>query len=106
MRFDKRKDLLGLRDVEREEIETVLETAVPMKDIITRDIKKVPALRGKGVITVFYENSTRTRTSFELAGKYLSADTSNLAVSTSSVQKGESLSDTIKTIEMMALMSW
>jgi aspartate carbamoyltransferase catalytic subunit len=101
MRFDKRKDLLGLRDVEREEIETVLETAVPMKDIITRDIKKVPALRGKGVITVFYENSTRTRTSFELAGKYLSADTSNLAVSTSSVQKGESLRDTIKTIEMM-----
>jgi aspartate carbamoyltransferase catalytic subunit len=101
MRFDKRKDLLGLRDVGREEIKTVLETAVPMKDIITRDIKKVPTLRGKGVITVFYENSTRTRTSFELAGKYLSADTSNLAVSTSSVQKGESLKDTIKTIEMM-----
>lgn len=101
MRFDRRKDLLGLRDVSREEIEVILGTAIPMKDIIRRDMKKVPALRGKGVITVFYENSTRTRTSFELAGKYLSADTSNLAVSTSSVQKGESLKDTIKTIEMM-----
>ncbi|HXL05226.1 MAG: aspartate carbamoyltransferase catalytic subunit [Firmicutes bacterium] len=101
MRFDRRKDLLGLRDITREEIEVILGTAIPMKDIIRRDVKKVPALRGKGVITVFYENSTRTRTSFELAGKYLSADTSNLAVSTSSVQKGESLKDTIKTIEMM-----
>ena len=101
MRFDRRKDLLGLRDVEREEIEAVLETAVPMKDIITRDMKKVPALKGKSIITVFYENSTRTRTSFDLAGRYLSADTPNLAVSTSSVQKGESLKDTIKTIEMM-----
>jgi aspartate carbamoyltransferase catalytic subunit len=101
MRFDRRKDLLGLRDVEREEIEAILETAVPMKDIITRDMKKVPALKGKSIITVFYENSTRTRTSFDLAGRYLSADTPNLAVSTSSVQKGESLKDTIKTIEMM-----
>ena len=101
MRFDKRKDLLGLRDVEKEEIVAVLETAVPMKDIITRDMKKVPTLKGKTIITVFYENSTRTRTSFELAGRYLSADTPNLTVSTSSVQKGESLRDTIKTIEMM-----
>ena len=101
MRFDRRKDLLGLRDVSREEIEVILGTAIPMKDIIRRDMKKVPALRGKGIITVFYENSTRTRTSFELAGKYLSADTSNLAVSSSSVQKGESLKDTLKTIEMM-----
>ena len=73
MRFDKRKDLLGLRDVEKEEIVAVLETAVPMKDIITRDMKKVPTLKGKTIITVFYENSTRTRTSFELAGRYLSA---------------------------------
>jgi aspartate carbamoyltransferase catalytic subunit len=101
MNFEKRKDLLGLKDMSREEIELILDTAVPMKDVIRREIKKVPALRGKGMITVFYENSTRTRTSFELAGKYLSADTSNLAVSTSSVQKGESLKDTIQTIEMM-----
>lgn len=72
-----------------------------MKDVIRRDIKKVPALRGKAMVTVFYEPSTRTRTSFEIAGKYLSADTVNLAVSTSSVQKGESLRDTIKTIEVM-----
>lgn len=100
-RFSRRKDLLGLREVSREEIELILDTAVPMKDIVQREIKKVPALRGKGVVTVFYENSTRTRTSFELAGKYLSADTSNLAVSTSSVQKGETLRDTIKTLEMM-----
>jgi aspartate carbamoyltransferase catalytic subunit len=85
----------------REELELILDTAIPMKDIIKRDIKKVPALRGKAMVTVFYENSTRTRTSFEIAGKYLSADTVNLAVATSSVQKGESLRDTIKTIEVM-----
>ncbi|NLT19638.1 MAG: aspartate carbamoyltransferase catalytic subunit [Syntrophomonadaceae bacterium] len=95
------KDLLGLKELRREDIETILDTAVPMKDIIKRDIKKVPTLRGKAMVTVFYENSTRTRTSFEIAGKYLSADTVNLAVSTSSVQKGESLKDTIKTIEVM-----
>jgi aspartate carbamoyltransferase catalytic subunit len=96
-----RKDLLGLRDMSREELELILDTAVPMKDIIKRDVKKVPALRGKAMVTVFYENSTRTRTSFEIAGKYLSADTVNLAVATSSVQKGETLRDTIKTIEVM-----
>lgn len=101
MKFDLKKDLLGMKDLSREEIDLILDTAVPMKDVIKRDIKKVPALRGKAMVTVFYENSTRTRTSFEVAGKYLSADTVNLAVSTSSVQKGESLRDTIKTIEVM-----
>ncbi len=101
MKLEQKKDLLGLRDASREEIELILNTAVPMKDIIKRDIKKVPTLRGKAMVTVFYENSTRTRTSFEIAGKYLSADTVNLAVSTSSVAKGESLRDTIKTIEVM-----
>lgn len=101
MALAQRKDLLGLRDMSREEIEMILQTAVPMKDIIKRDIKKVPTLRGKALVTLFYEPSTRTRTSFEIAGKYLSADTVNLAVSTSSVQKGESLRDTIKTIEVM-----
>lgn len=100
MKLEK-KDLLGLRDLSREEIQLILDTAVPMKDVIGRDIKKVPTLRGKAMVTVFYEPSTRTRTSFEIAGKYLSADTVNLAVSTSSVQKGESLRDTIKTIEVM-----
>ncbi|MDD4775620.1 MAG: aspartate carbamoyltransferase catalytic subunit [Syntrophomonas sp.] len=93
--------MLGMKQLNREEVELILDTAVPVKDIIRRDIKKVPALRGKAMVTVFYENSTRTRTSFEIAGKYLSADTVNLAVSTSSVQKGETLRDTIKTIEVM-----
>jgi aspartate carbamoyltransferase catalytic subunit len=97
----KRKDLLGLRDLSRREIELILDTAQPMKDVIQRDIKKVPTLRGKALVTVFYENSTRTRTSFEIAGKYLSADTVNLTVSNSSVQKGESLRDTMKTLEVM-----
>ena len=101
MNLAQKKDLLGLKDMSKEEIELILETAVPMKDIIKRDIKKVPTLRGKAMVTVFYEPSTRTRTSFEIAGKYLSADTVNLAVATSSVQKGESLKDTIKTIEVM-----
>ncbi|NLU50878.1 MAG: aspartate carbamoyltransferase catalytic subunit [Syntrophomonadaceae bacterium] len=101
MSFEHHKDLLGLKDLGKEEITTILDVAVPMKDIIKRDIKKVPTLRGKVVVTLFYEPSTRTRTSFELAGKYLSADTVNLAVNTSSVQKGESLRDTIKTIEVM-----
>ncbi|MEA1959940.1 MAG: aspartate carbamoyltransferase catalytic subunit [Bacillota bacterium] len=100
MKLEK-KDLLGLRDLSRDEIDLILNTALPMKDLIKRDIKKAPALRGKALATVFYENSTRTRTSFEIAGKYLSADTVNLAVSTSSVQKGESMKDTIKTIEAM-----
>lgn len=97
----KRKDLLGLQELEAEEIELILDTAIPMKDIIKRDIKKVPALRGKSMVTLFYEPSTRTRTSFEMAGKYLSADTSNITVATSSVAKGESLIDTGKTIEVM-----
>jgi aspartate carbamoyltransferase catalytic subunit len=83
------------------QIQLILDTAIPMKDVIKRDIKKVPTLRGKAMVTVFFENSTRTRTSFEIAGKYLSADTVNLGVSTSSVQKGESLRDTIKTLEVM-----
>jgi aspartate carbamoyltransferase catalytic subunit len=99
--FEQNKDLLGLRELSRKDIELILSTAMPMKDIIRRDIKKVPTLRGKAMVTVFYEPSTRTRTSFEIAGKYLSADTVNLAVTTSSVQKGESLRDTIKTIEVM-----
>lgn len=101
MKPEKKKDLLGIRELSRKDIELILDTAIPMKDIIKRDIKKVPTLRGKAMVTVFYEPSTRTRTSFEIAGKYLSADTVNLTVSTSSVQKGESLKDTIRTIEAM-----
>lgn len=97
----KRKDLLGIAELTKEEISYFLSTARPMKDIILRDIKKVPTLRGKSVINLFYEPSTRTRTSFELAGKYMSADTINIAPSTSSIVKGESLIDTGKTLEAM-----
>ena len=96
-----RKDLLGIRELSAEEISLILDTAEPMKEIIRRQIKKVPTLRGKAVINLFYEPSTRTRTSFELAGKYMSADTINIATSTSSVVKGETLKDTAKTIEVM-----
>lgn len=99
----KQKDLLGLRDVSREEILEILDTAIPMKDIISREIKKVPTLRGRSMATLFFENSTRTKSSFELAAKYLSADCTNLAVSTSSVQKGETLIDTAKTLEVMGI---
>lgn len=95
------KDLLGLEYLTKEEMILILETAKPFKKIFTRSIKKVPTLRGKTVALLFYEPSTRTRTSFELAAKRLSADTINIAVSQSSVQKGESLIDTGKTLEAM-----
>ncbi len=98
----KRKDILGLEDLSPEEITLILDTAEPMKEIMTRDIKKVPTLRGRSVITLFYEPSTRTRTSFELAAKYLGADTGSISVATSSVKKGESLRDTARTVEAMA----
>ena len=95
------KHILGLRDIARGDICKILKTAKAMKEIISRPIKKVPALRGKTVVTLFYENSTRTKLSFDLAAKYLSADTVSLSVSTSSVKKGESLIDTARTVEAM-----
>ncbi|MGE5527591.1 MAG: aspartate carbamoyltransferase catalytic subunit [Patescibacteria group bacterium] len=95
----RRKDLLGLRELSREEIELILNTAVPCKELFGRAIKKLPTLRGKTVVTLFYEPSTRTRTSFEVAAKWMSADAVNLTVSQSSVAKGESFVDTAKTIE-------
>ncbi|MEW6621920.1 MAG: aspartate carbamoyltransferase catalytic subunit [Bacillota bacterium] len=98
----KRKDLLGLQNVTKQEIELILQTADSLKEIMNRDIKKVPTLRGRTVVTLFYEPSTRTRTSFELAGKFMSADTSSLSVATSSVVKGETLIDTGKTLDAMA----
>lgn len=97
----KSKHLLGLKDLTPQEIELILDTAGPMKEIIQRDIKKVPTLRGKLVVTLFYEPSTRTRTSFELAAKYMGADTVSIATSTSSVTKGESLRDTAQTLAAM-----
>ncbi len=95
------KDLLGLEYLSRAQIEELLDQAKPMKQLFTRSVKKAPALRGKTVALVFFEPSTRTRTSFELAAKRLSADTLNIAASTSSVQKGESLIDTAKTLDAM-----
>src|SRR3989338_3483219 len=98
-----RKDLLGLEELSREEIELILYTAESFKEVTTRQIKKVPALRGKTVVNLFYEPSTRTRTSFELAAKRLSADVINIAVEASSVTKGETLIDTGKNIEALKI---
>lgn len=97
----KSKDLLGMDGLERDEIEHIITTAESFKEVSTRDIKKVPTLRGRTIINLFYEPSTRTRTSFELAGKRLSADVINISVSTSSVVKGETLLDTARNIEAM-----
>jgi aspartate carbamoyltransferase catalytic subunit len=96
-----KKDLLGIRELSKEEIIFILDTADSFKDISKRDIKKVPTLRGKTVITLFYEPSTRTRTSFEIAAKRLSADTINISSSTSSYVKGETLKDTARNLESM-----
>ncbi|NOY53289.1 MAG: aspartate carbamoyltransferase catalytic subunit [Deltaproteobacteria bacterium] len=101
MAWGKRKDLLGIEDLSREEIETLLDTAESFKDVSLREIKKVPALRGVTVVNLFLEPSTRTRTSFELAGKRLSADVINISASSSSILKGESLKDTAWNIEAM-----
>jgi aspartate carbamoyltransferase catalytic subunit len=95
------KDLLGIEQLEREEIELILETAQNLHEIQTRDIKKVPTLRGKTVVNLFFENSTRTRTSFEIAAKRLSADTINFSTSASSVAKNETLIDTARSIGAM-----
>ncbi len=97
-----RKDLLGIRELSVEEITTILDTAESFKEISTRSIKKVPTLRGKTVINFFFEPSTRTRTSFEIAAKRLSADSINISASTSSVTKGETLIDTARNLEAMA----
>ncbi len=96
------KHLLGIENLSKAEIEHIIETAKPFKEIFTRSVKKVPALTGKTVVNLFFENSTRTRTSFELAAKRLGADVINFAASTSSVSKGETVTDTVKTIEAMS----
>ena len=96
-----RKDLLGLRDLEAEEIWEILRNAKTLKQVLSLPSKKASHLAGKSVITLFYENSTRTRMSFELAAKYLSANAANISASASSVQKGETLIDTGKTLDVM-----
>ncbi|MBU1005986.1 MAG: aspartate carbamoyltransferase catalytic subunit [Candidatus Omnitrophica bacterium] len=95
------KDLLGLEYLSKEDIELILDTADSFREILDRPIKKVPALRGKTVVNLFYEPSTRTRVSFEIAAKRLSADVINIATETSSVKKGETLNDTGKNIEAL-----
>lgn len=97
------KDLLGLKELSRDQINLILDTATVCKDIFRRDLKKVPTLRGKTVVTLFFEPSTRTRTSFEIAAKWMSADTVNLTVASSSVAKGESFVDTGRTLEAMGV---
>src|ERR671916_2740426 len=98
----RRKDLLGIRELSVDEITHILDTAESFRDISRREIKKVPALRGRTVINLFFEPSTRTRTSFEIAAKRLSADAININASTSSVSKGETLLDTARNLEAMA----
>jgi aspartate carbamoyltransferase catalytic subunit len=97
-----RKDLLGIADLTVEEINLILDTAETFRDVSRRQIKKVPTLRGKTVINLFFEASTRTRTSFEIAAKRLSADSINISASTSSVVKGETLIDTARNLQAMA----
>jgi aspartate carbamoyltransferase catalytic subunit len=97
----RRKDLLGIRDLQIDEIEHILEMAFSLKEINMRSIKKVPTLRGKTVVHLFYEPSTRTRTSFDIAAKRLSADTFSITASTSSMVKGETFLDTMKNLEAM-----
>jgi aspartate carbamoyltransferase catalytic subunit len=95
------RDLLGIEDLTADEICYILDAVPPFKEISERDIKKVPTLRGKTIINLFFEPSTRTRTSFEIAGKRLSADVINISVATSSVSKGESLRDTAENLQAM-----
>ncbi|MDP2724837.1 MAG: aspartate carbamoyltransferase catalytic subunit [Syntrophales bacterium] len=95
------KDILGIRELSIDEINLILDTADSFVEVSTREIKKVPTLRGKTIVNLFYEASTRTRTSFEIAAKRLSADTINISASTSSVVKGETLIDTARNLEAM-----
>jgi aspartate carbamoyltransferase catalytic subunit len=97
-----RTHLLGIRELDADEITHLLDTAGTFRDVSKREIKKVPALRGRTVINLFFEASTRTRTSFEIAAKRLSADAVNISVSSSSVSKGETLLDTARNLEAMA----
>jgi len=100
MAFDS-KDLLGIKDLSSEDITLILDTVAGLKDVITRDIKKVPTMRGRTVVNLFFEPSTRTRTSFELAAKRLSNDVVNFSVPNSSVVKGETLLDTALTVQAL-----
>ena len=97
----KQKDFLGLYNISADEIIEILTTAEAMKEVFTRSVKKIPTLRGKTIVNLFYEPSTRTRSSFDIAAKRLSADVISIAKNSSSVMKGESLIDTARTLEVM-----
>ncbi len=99
----RRKDILGLEEISAEEINLILETARSMREIMQRKIKKVPTLRGRSVLNLFYEPSTRTKASFELAQKYMSSDSVSVAGSSSSLVKGETLKDTVRNVEIMGI---
>lgn len=99
----KGKDFLGLYNVSADEINEILTTAEAMKEVFTRTVKKIPTLRGKTIVNLFYETSTRTRSSFDIAAKRLSADVISIAKDSSSVMKGESLIDTARTLEVMGV---
>lgn len=101
MKTFKSKDLLGIESLEVSDIEFILETARSLQEVSEREVKKLPVLRGKSVVNLFFESSTRTRTSFEIAAKRLSADLINISKTDSSVEKGESLLDTAKTLHAM-----
>jgi aspartate carbamoyltransferase catalytic subunit len=97
------KDLLGLKDVSKKDITLILDSAKSMKEYLNQGVKKMPQLQGKSIVTLFYENSTRTKMSFDLAGKYLGASMSAIAAASSSISKGETLLDTGKTLEAMGI---
>ena len=96
------KHLLGLENYPAQDIQTIIDTAFSFKEVLERPIKKVPSLQGKTIVNLFFENSTRTRISFELAQKRLSADTVNFSASTSSLKKGETFKDTSQNIEAVS----
>jgi len=98
-----KKHLLSIDDVTADDIDALFETAAEMHDVQRREVKKLPALRGRTVINLFFEDSTRTRSSFEIAGKWLSADVINLSAKGSSTSKGESLRDTVRTVTAMGI---
>ena len=97
------KHLLGLEHYPAEDIVSIIDTAFSFREVLDRPIKKVPSLQGKTIVNLFFENSTRTRISFELAQKRLSADTVNFSASSSSLKKGESFKDTVQNIEAMKI---
>ena len=97
------KHLLAASDLSRDEAYSILDLAEEMHDVQHREIKKIPALRGRTIVNLFFEDSTRTRTSFEIAGKWMSADTINVSGKGSSVSKGESMRDTMRTLDSMGV---